>query len=122
MTTLLVLFVIDFRLTYQNLRSRTPRCLNRTVRTTNTPCVNFIILMVGQVGFEPTRYFYHWSLNPMCLPISPLPQIMVNRLWILYKIFHLSNLLIYLILFYIHYLHYAQVHVRNDLYSSYFHR
>ena len=33
--------------------------------------VQLTLLMVPLVGFEPTRYRYHWILSPARLPVSP---------------------------------------------------
>ena len=30
--------------------------------------------MVPEAGLEPARYFYRGILNPLCLPIPPLGQ------------------------------------------------
>ena len=38
------------------------------------------VLLVRMKGLEPTRYCYHWNLNPARLPIPPHPQG-----WIQYK-------------------------------------
>ena len=32
------------------------------------------LLLVRKVGLEPTRPFERWNLNPVRLPISPLPR------------------------------------------------
>jgi hypothetical protein len=32
------------------------------------------LVLVRKVGLEPTRPFERWNLNPVRLPISPLPR------------------------------------------------
>ncbi len=40
---------------------------------------SFFVFVVPWVGIEPTRYCYHWILNPARLPIPPPRQFFVKN-------------------------------------------
>ena len=45
-----------------------------TVNNKNKPLWGFFLLLVGEVGIEPTWYRYHWILSPARLPIPPFAR------------------------------------------------
>ena len=86
-----------FRFTLSCLRSVYESALSERVLMT------LLCQMVREIGFEPTRYFYHWILSPRRLPITPLPHICGLRIttnlnhfvvYLLYRIISKSQYLL----------------------------